>query len=63
MTDFCLCKYDKCEKSNICKRFLTKESQLFNPVPMKFINLCKENNNYRWLMEIDQIIVKEEGDT
>jgi len=63
MADFCLCKYDKCEKSNICKRFLTKESQLFNPVPMKFINLCKENNNYRWLMEIDQIIVKEEGDT
>ena len=63
MTDFCLCKHDKCEKSNICKRFLTKESQLFNPVPMKFINLCKENNNYRWLMEIDQIIVKEEGDT
>ena len=63
MTDFCLCKNDKCENSNICKRFLTKESQLNNPVYIRFENLCKENNNYVWLMETNQVFVKERGDT
>lgn len=62
MADFGLCNYEKCEKSSMCKRFLHKDST--NPIYFRFENICRENNGYKWLMEIKQeIIVKEEGDT
>lgn len=63
MVDFCLCKYNKCQKSSICKRILTKESGLSNPVYMRFENLCSEKSGWKWLMEVKQeIVAKKEGD-
>jgi len=52
MANYTLCTYEKCPKSNICKRFLIRESD--NPVEIDFRNLCNDKNNYHLKIKMEQ---------
>ena len=53
--------YD-CPKANSCHRFLADKSE--DQVFIKFWNICKESNNYKWQWVInEELIIKEEDVT
>jgi hypothetical protein len=49
---FAKCTYADCKKANECKRFL--ESQ--NGAEYEFKNICTEENNFRWFVQVDNKI-------
>ena len=52
MANYTFCTHSKCPKSNICKRFLIRESD--NPIEIDFRNLCNDKNNYFMRIKMEQ---------
>jgi len=71
LADLSMCKNinNNCPKANSCHRFLAEKSE--EQIFMKFHNICKESNNYKWYWEekqeitvkVEEPIIKEESDT
>lgn len=53
MAGICLCQFQKCPKSNNCRRYI--DSKIINAnfaSYAEFKNICNESNNYQYFWEV-----------